>query len=105
MARKALEAVDESGQVRLVNPLTGRAHAPTTSEAARRGVLEAFRLIAPSFERRVPQVALEQHAGLTSGTLSRAVRDLEAMGALFRVGVTPKRSPIWSDQRPAGDPR
>lgn len=105
MARRALEAVDESGQVRLVNPLTGRAHVPSSNNDQRAAVMVAFRKVAPAHDRRVPQRELERHAGLSSGTLSRTVRDLEAQGVLFRVGMTAKRSALWSDVRPEGDPR
>lgn len=105
MARRALEAVDESGQVRLVNPVTGRAHVAQSKPEHRAAVMETFNKIAPAHERRIPQVELERHVSMTSGTLSRAVRDLEAEGVLFRVGVTPRRSPIWSDIHPEADPR
>lgn len=102
--RRALEAVDETGQTRLINPLTNRPHVPVSTTEQRAAVVSVFRTHGPAHERRISQKDLERYSGMSSGMLSRAVRDLEAEGKLHRVGRTPKRSPIWSDVRPDGDP-
>ena len=105
MARRALEHVDESGQARLVNPLTMRPYKPQSKPEHRQAIVDVFARCGPAYDRRMPQREIERHTALSSGTLSRAVRDLEAEGVLFRVGQTAKGSPLWSDVRPAEDPR
>lgn len=105
MARRALESVDETGQVRLINPITQRPFVPTTKPEDRDKIMDVFFRVGPSVDRRITQVDLERHTAMSSGTVSRCVRDLEAEGKLYRVGRTAKRSTIWSDVRPETDPR
>jgi hypothetical protein len=100
--RRALEAVDETGQTRLINPITQRPYVPMAAPEHRGEVLEAFEKHGPAHDRCIPQIELERITGMSSGTVSRAVRDLEAEGRLWRAGRTSKRSPIWTDVRPEG---
>lgn len=105
MASRALESVDSTGQVSLINPLTGRHHVPKSTEEQRAAIVAVFTTHGPASDRRISQRELVDHTGMSSGMVSRAVHDLEAEGRLHRVGMTPKRSPILTDIRPEADPR
>lgn len=105
MARKALSVVDDTGQVRLINPVTGRTHVSVSTPEQREKLRDVFRTHGPALERRISQRDLERISAMSSGMVSRVVRDLEGEGVLFRVGKTAKGSPIWTDTRPESDPR
>jgi hypothetical protein len=98
LCRRALEFVDESGQTRLINPTTMRPYKQQARPEHRAKVMEVWAKCAPAYDRQMPQIELERHTGLSSGSLSRAMRDLEAAGTLRRAGKTGRGSPIWTDQ-------
>lgn len=89
--RRALPLVDGA----LFDLRTGMPFKPQATQAQRNHVLDVLNSVGPAYESGVPQVELRRHTRMDSGALSRAVRDLEAMGRLERRGVTARRSPRW----------